>query len=56
MKSLRAFLADDSGQTAIEYGLIAAVCSIGIIASLQIFGVSITGMFEGVMAGFNRGE
>jgi pilus assembly protein Flp/PilA len=56
MRRLSAFLADESGQTAIEYGLIAAVCSIGIIASLQIFGVSVTSMFEGVLVAFNRGE
>ena len=36
MKSLFArFVSDESGATAIEYGLIAAIVGVGIIASLQ---------------------
>lgn len=37
MKSaMNKFLADESGATAIEYGLIAALLSVVIIASLQV--------------------
>jgi pilus assembly protein Flp/PilA len=32
---LRRFARDDSGATAIEYGLIAAIIAVGLIASLQ---------------------
>lgn len=32
---LRSFIDDDSGATAIEYGLIAAIIAVGLIASLQ---------------------
>jgi pilus assembly protein Flp/PilA len=33
-KLLKSFLADDSGATAIEYGLIAAIVSVGLITAL----------------------
>jgi pilus assembly protein Flp/PilA len=35
MKMLAAFLRDESGATAIEYGLIAAIVSVGLIAALS---------------------
>ncbi|GGH12760.1 pilus assembly protein [Alsobacter metallidurans] len=34
-KTLTRFIDDESGATAIEYGLIAAVIAVGIIAALQ---------------------
>ena len=34
-KSVNTFLADESGATAIEYGLIAAIVGVGIILGLQ---------------------
>jgi pilus assembly protein Flp/PilA len=33
-KLLKSFIADDSGATAIEYGLIAAIVSVGMITAL----------------------
>jgi pilus assembly protein Flp/PilA len=39
------FLKDQSGATAIEYGLIVGLIAVGIIASLTLFGGSIAGMF-----------
>ncbi|MFO1147984.1 MAG: Flp family type IVb pilin [Alsobacter sp.] len=33
-KLLKSFIADDSGATAIEYGLIAAIVSVGLITAL----------------------
>lgn len=46
MKTLFArFLKDESGATAIEYGLIAALISVGIIAGAESLGGSISGTF-----------
>ncbi len=39
------FLRDQSGATAIEYGLIAGLIAVGIILSLTLFGEAIIGMF-----------
>ena len=40
------FLKDESGATAIEYGLIAALISVGIIAGATSLGGSINGVFN----------
>ena len=45
---LRKFLRDESGATAIEYGLIAACISIAIIVAAQNVGVSLNATFEAV--------
>jgi pilus assembly protein Flp/PilA len=45
MKTLRTFLTDESGATAIEYGLIAALVSIVIIGLLQAVGGGLTTTF-----------
>ena len=45
---LRAFAADESGATAIEYGLIAALVSVAGIAALNAMGESLEEMFETV--------
>ncbi len=37
---------DDSGATAIEYGLIAALVSVATIVLLQLLGVSLSGLFD----------
>jgi pilus assembly protein Flp/PilA len=42
------FLKDESGATAIEYGLIAALVAIACIAALEAMGTSLSGMFTGV--------
>ncbi len=39
-------LSDDSGATAIEYGLIAALVSVAAIVLLQLMGVSLSGLFD----------
>jgi len=44
------FLRDDSGATAIEYGLIALLVSVGIIAAVTATGASIRGLFENAAA------
>lgn len=40
------FLRDESGATAIEYGLIAALISVGIIAGAGSLGTNINGVFN----------
>lgn len=45
---LRLFMEDESGATAIEYGLIAALVSVAVIGSLRSLGTSLTNMFSSV--------
>jgi pilus assembly protein Flp/PilA len=49
MKTLiRRFLNDDSGATAIEYGLIAAGISVAIIAAVNTLGTNLTSTFTSI--------
>ncbi|MBX3519707.1 MAG: Flp family type IVb pilin [Xanthobacteraceae bacterium] len=45
------FLKDESGATAIEYGLIAACISVAIIAIVQGIGTKLTNTFTSVKTG-----
>jgi pilus assembly protein Flp/PilA len=45
---LRKFLKDESGATAIEYGLIAALVAVACIVALTRVGGSLKGLFETV--------
>ena len=40
------FVKDESGATAIEYGLIAALIAVGIIAASTTLGTQLSSMFE----------
>ena len=42
------FLKDESGATAIEYGLIAALIAVGIIGAARILGTTISATFTNV--------
>ena len=42
---IRRFLADDSGSTAMEYGLIAMLVAIGLIAAFVALGGGVQGLF-----------
>ena len=42
------FAKNDSGATAIEYGLIAGLIAVGIIAALTAFGSGLSGMFNNI--------
>ena len=42
------FLEDESGATAIEYGLIAALIAVGIIAAARLLGTQISATFTTV--------
>ncbi len=45
MKTLSRFIQDESGATAIEYGLIAALLAVAIIASLNLVSGELKGVF-----------
>ncbi len=47
---IRSFISDESGATAIEYGLIAAGIAVAIIAAVGLLGTSLEGMFTTVGA------
>ena len=51
--SITRFLGDDSGTTAIEYGLIAAIVSLGAMAALAQTSGSIQSMFGTATAEIN---
>ncbi len=48
---LQAFLKEDSGATTIEYGLIAGLVSIAILAAVMNLGASVTQAFDQVNDG-----
>ena len=48
LSNLKNLLADESGATAIEYGLIAALFSVAAIAALTAMGESLNAMFTAV--------
>ena len=45
---IRQFLKDESGATAIEYGLIAALVAIALIVALEALGTSLGAMYDGI--------
>ena len=48
MNTIARFMNDESGATAIEYGLIAALIAVGIIAAATTLGNSLSGLFGGI--------
>jgi pilus assembly protein Flp/PilA len=48
MSTVFAFLKDESGATAIEYGLIAAGISVVIIATVNTIGTTLNGKFNDI--------
>jgi pilus assembly protein Flp/PilA len=51
---VRLWLRDESGATALEYGLLLALVSIGAIVSLQSLGLSIVNLLESVNDALDR--
>jgi pilus assembly protein Flp/PilA len=47
------FINDESGATAIEYGLIAALVSVAAVGALSAMGTSLTGIFTFVSGELN---
>lgn len=45
-KFMKSFIADESGATAIEYGLIAALIAVGIIAGASLLGNELDNTFD----------
>ena len=56
MPSIASFLQDESGATAIEYGLIAALVSVAAITALSAMGSSLEQMFGKVANELNTVE
>lgn len=48
MTTMARFFKDESGATAIEYGLIAALISVGIIAAATTLGGGLSNLFSGL--------
>lgn len=48
MNTVARFVNDESGATAIEYGLIAALIAVGIIVAASALGTSLSGLFDGI--------
>lgn len=48
MNTIARFVDDESGATAIEYGLIAALIAVGIIAAASALGGSLSSLFQGI--------
>ena len=48
------FLRDESGATAIEYGLIAALVSVVLIAILTSLGTTLKAKFQAICTGLNN--
>ncbi|MFP1630148.1 Flp family type IVb pilin [Zhengella sp. ZM62] len=51
MKKFESFIMDESGATAIEYGLIAALISVVIMGTLTTLGTNLNGKFQRVSNG-----
>jgi pilus assembly protein Flp/PilA len=56
MKTLINFVKDESGATAIEYGLIAALVAVGLIAALTALGDSLSSIFYHVATTLSAAE
>ena len=53
MSTIARFMRDDSGATAIEYGLIAALIAVGIIAAATALGGSLSDLFKRISGKLN---
>ncbi len=49
----KSFFRDEGGATAIEYGMIAALIAVAIIASLQMVGNNLTNKFNAIAGNLN---
>lgn len=54
MKLFARFAQDESGATAIEYGLIAALISVAIIVAVSTLGNTLRGVFENINTELNK--
>jgi pilus assembly protein Flp/PilA len=49
VSAVKAFVADENGVTAIEYGLIAALVGVAIVAAVKLLGTEISTTFNTVV-------
>lgn len=54
LKNIHTFLKDESGVTAIEYGLIAGLIAVVIIAVITTVGTDLTNLFNNVSGGLQN--
>jgi len=52
-QAIHRFLRDQSGATAIEYGIIVAMLAVGLIATLETFGGSLSNFFNNTASTVN---
>lgn len=52
-KEILRLIAEENGATAIEYGMIAALIAVAIIASLQLVGSSLSTKFSAIAGNLN---
>ncbi|MCL4502913.1 MAG: Flp family type IVb pilin [Deltaproteobacteria bacterium] len=53
MNALRNFVKDESGASAVEYGLLVALIAVVIMGAVTTLGTTIKGMFENVTTQIN---
>ena len=53
LEMMKRFVRDEEGVTAIEYGLIAALIAVVIIASVESVGTALEGVFEDIANALN---
>ena len=51
MTSIKRFLVDESGATAIEYGMIAALVAVAIIGTVGLLGTRLDETFDEILTG-----
>lgn len=54
MKNFIRFLRDESGATAIEYGLLAALIAVAIITAVGLVGDNLTDMFNNIASEIDK--
>lgn len=52
MKMLKQFLTDESGATAIEYGLIAAIMGAGVVGGVSSLGGDVVKLYDDIYAAY----
>jgi pilus assembly protein Flp/PilA len=55
VRVLKGLAGDESGATAIEYGLIAALISVFLVAAFNRLGLNLAGIFETIAAALGGG-
>ncbi len=53
LKTFKKLIRDESGATAIEYGLIAALVAVAAITGMTALGTSLEGIFQGISGQLN---